>query len=228
MLSNMARFLMVSAAASFVALGSAPADACVDISDTALDLIADTTPVASGAVFFTAVQKAAFGYTSTDIAVLWGNVSPNSALYFDNFFAVAPATSHFTEITNVANIAAGDVLIIDATASYSGHTAIITGPVTQVLPALSPVYGTTKQWALPIADSTSSKHGCSVAYPDSRCVGGVFTAGEGTAYMRLYANDLTGVPGGHTWSVASVGTSSYYSISDRPFKIGRLTPCPPL
>jgi hypothetical protein len=228
MLSNVARFLMVSAAASFVALGSAPADACVDISDTALDLIADSTPVASGAVFFTAVQKAAFGYTNTDIAVLWGNVSPNSALYFDNFFA-APEDAHFTEVTDVANIAAGDVLILDATASYSGHTAIITGPVTQV--SLTPSYTGTKQWALPIADSTSSKHGCSTSYPDSRCVGGVFTAGEGTAFMRLYADALTGALRGHTWSVSATTSTSYYPNNPdtgRPFKIGRLTPCPPL
>ncbi|WP_433935800.1 hypothetical protein AB3662_13845 [Sorangium cellulosum] len=235
MLSNAARFLMVSAAASLVALGSAPAeaaDACVDLSDTAFDLIGDSTPVASGAVFLTAVQKAAFGYTNTDIAVLWGSTSPNSSQYFDNFFVAQP---HFEEITDIASVDEGDVLILDGTMTYSGHTAIVTGPATPAPSGLGPSITGTLQWALPIADSTSSKHGCSASYPDSRCVGGVFTAGEGTAFMRIYT-DASGVPVGHTWSVSAASISNYFPISGtvpnagaaRPFKIGRLAPCPPL
>lgn len=227
MLSNAARFLMVSAAASLVAFGSAPAEACVDISDTALDLIADTTPVGNGAVFFTAVQKAAFGYTSTDIFTLWGSTSPNSSQYYDNFFPVAPAQTHFTQITNVSNIAAGDVLVIDATGPYSGHTAIVTGPVTPVSPAMNPLKPNSQQWALPIADSTSARHGCSQSYPDSRCVGGAFTSGEGTAFMRLYS-DLSGALQAYTWSVSVASDDAYFSTTTRPFMIGRLTPCPPL
>ncbi|WP_438029150.1 hypothetical protein [Sorangium sp. So ce233] len=237
MLSNAARFLMVSAAASLVALGSAPAeaadaDACVDLHDAALTLIGDNTPVASGAVFLTAVQKEAFGYTSTDIAVLWGSTSPNSSQYFDNFFAAQP---HFEEITTIGDVDEGDVLILDATMTYSGHTAIVTGPATLLASALNPIVADTQQWALPIADSTSSKHGCSASYPDSRCVGGVFTPGEGTAFMRIYT-DMSGVPVGHTWSVSAASASNYFPISGtvpgagaaRPFKIGRLAPCPPL
>ncbi|WP_437959815.1 hypothetical protein WME76_09320 [Sorangium sp. So ce119] len=236
MLSNAARFLMVSAAASLVALGSAPAeaaDACVDLSDAAFDLIGDSTLVPSGAVFLTAVQKAAFGYTNTDIAVLWGSTSPNSSQYYDNFFAAQP---HFEEIENIAGVDEGDVLIIDATMTYSGHTAIITGPATPAPSGLGPSVDTTLlQWAVPIADSTSSKHGCSASYPDSRCVGNVFTPGEGTAFMRIYT-DASGKPVGHTWSVSAASLSNYFPISDtvtgagapRPFKIGRLAPCPPL
>ncbi|WP_437290473.1 hypothetical protein [Sorangium sp. So ce406] len=237
MLSNAARFLMVSAAASLIALGSAPAeaaDACVDLSDAAFDLIGDSTPVASGAVFLTAVQKAAFGYTNTDIAVLWGSTSPNSSQYYDNFSAAQP---HFEEIDNIANVDEGDVLIIDATMTYSGHTAIITGPATPAPSGLGPSVTNTLQWAVPIADSTSSKHGCSASYPDSRCVGNVFTPGEGTAFMRIYTN-ASGVPVGHTWSVSAASLSNYFPIvtpvpdpgvgAPRPFKIGRLAPCPPL
>ncbi|WP_437930510.1 hypothetical protein WMF37_15170 [Sorangium sp. So ce291] len=215
---------MASAAVSLVAFGSAPADAadaCVDISDAALDLIADPTPVASGAVFFTAAQKLAFGYTSTDIALLWGSTSPNSAQYYTNF----NAGNHITNITNANDIAAGDVLVIGATGTYTGHTAIVTGAATQLSPALNPVFANTKQWAVPIADSTTTTHGCGVAYPDSRCVGGVFTAGEGTAFMRLYS-DNAGILQGYSWSVTS--GAQYFSPAARPYVIGRLTPCPPL
>ena len=62
MLSNAARFLMVSAAASIVALGSAPADACSLLSDGELDFIAAGTPSATGAVFFTNIQKEEFWF----------------------------------------------------------------------------------------------------------------------------------------------------------------------
>ncbi|HTN87057.1 MAG TPA: hypothetical protein VL242_25335 [Sorangium sp.] len=225
MLSNVARLLMASAAVSLVAFGSAPADACSDISDTALDYVADTvTPsVSSGAVFFTAVQKSAFGYTPTDIAVLWGSTSPNSSQYYTNF----DAGNHITKITTASGIAAGDVLVIGTgTSTSSAHTAIITGSAIPIS-ALNPVYAGTKQWAVPIADSTTTSHGCSASFPDSRCVGGVFTAGEGTAFIRLYSDLSDSLVGyGFTWSVTSGAT--YYTPTARPYVIGRLTPCPPI
>ncbi|XXT23116.1 hypothetical protein WME94_16395 [Sorangium sp. So ce429] len=230
MLSNVARFLMVSAAASLVALGSAPAEACSDVADAALDIITAGTAVSNGAPFFTRAMRDQSGYTGTDIAVLWGSTSPNSHIYYDNIIA----ESYFTHVTNVADIAAGDLLAIDqvvnasGTVTYSGHAAIITGAATQILPALSPVYASTKQYAVPIADATSTSHGCSVSYPDSRwsgvCNGGTFAAGPGTAYMRLYT-DLSGNLLGYTWSVTSGAT--YYSPSTRPYAIGKLTSCLP-
>ncbi|HTN87059.1 MAG TPA: hypothetical protein VL242_25345 [Sorangium sp.] len=230
MLSNVARFLMVSAAASLVALGSAPAEACSDVADAALALITAGTPVSNGAPFFTRAMRDQSGYTGTDIAVLWGSTSPNSHIYYDNIIA----ENYFTQVTNVVDIAAGDLLAINhvlnssGTVTYSGHAAIITGPATQISPAISPVYANTKQYAVPIADATSSSHGCSVSYPDSRwsgaCTGGTFTAGTGTAYMRLYT-DLSGNLLGYSWSVTSGAT--YYSPTTRPYAIGKLTSCLP-
>ncbi|WP_437513714.1 hypothetical protein [Sorangium sp. So ce1099] len=221
---------MVSAAASLVALGSAPAEACSAVADAALDLITAGTTVSNGAPFFTRAMKDQSGYTSTDIAVLWGSTSPNSHVYYDNIIA----ENYFTHVTNVADIAAGDLLAINhvlnssGTVTYSGHAAIITGPATQLTTALNPVYASTKQYAVPIADATSSAHGCSASYPDSRwsgaCNGGTFTAGTGTAYMRLYT-DLSGNLLGYTWSVTSGAT--YYSPSTRPYAIGKLTSCLP-
>ncbi|WP_438029147.1 hypothetical protein [Sorangium sp. So ce233] len=230
MLSNAARFLMVSAAASLVALGSAPAEACSDVADEALNIIAAGTSVSNGAPFFTLAMKNQSGYTSTDIAVLWGSTSPSSHIYYDNIVA----ENYFTHVTNVADIAAGDLLAINnvvnasGVVTYSGHTAIITGPATQLTTALSPIYASTKQYAVPIADATSSVHGCSQSFPDSRwsgdCKTGTFAGGTGTASMRLYT-DLSGNLLGYTWSVTSGAT--YYSPSTRPYAIGKLTSCLP-
>ncbi|AUX41561.1 uncharacterized protein SOCE26_029820 [Sorangium cellulosum] len=233
MLSNTARFLMASAAASLVALGSAHANAqtCGDISDAALDIVPGGTFVGTGATFFTQAVKDAFGYTSTDIHFLWGSTSPNSAKYYDHVVA----GTYFQQITNILDIAPGDVIVVDATATYSGHTMIVReveaweGPVKEILPAMNPVFASTRQWAVGIVDSTTSVHGCGSAYPDSRwsgnCTAGTFTAGPGTAFTRLYT-DPAGVIQGHSWSVTSGAT--YYSPTTRPLAVGRVTPCPPI
>jgi hypothetical protein len=255
MISNAARFLMVSAAAaSLVALGPAPAQACSDISDGALDIIDDVLndpnhpPVSVGAGLFTLTQKNVFSLVDADIFNLWGKNSPSSLDYYAEF----AAGTNVTQITNASSIAAGDVLVIGrgTTGSYSGHTVIITDVAlelnTVANPALNPKYTNTKQWALAIADSTNSVHGaCSTQYPDSRwtgtCAGGTFTPGPGTAFMRIYSDlsgNLSGLSGtrvgtsgaatltdqGHSWSVTS--GSPVYDPTTRPYVIGRVTPCP--
>ncbi|XXX80633.1 hypothetical protein WMF30_17910 [Sorangium sp. So ce134] len=245
MLSNSARFLMASAAVSLVAFSSAPADACSDISDGALGIIDGTisldpdTTVGVGASFFTLTQKLIWGIDDADIFNLWGKNGPTSLEYYAKF----SAGTNVTQITNAGNIAAGDVLVIGrgTTGSYSGHTVIITGAahqlgLTMTDPALNPKYANTKQWALPIADSTNSVHGCNAAYPDSRwtgtCASGTFTAGPGTGFLRIYSDlsgNLSGLTGslngqGHSWSVTSGGT--VYQADTRPYVIGRATPCP--
>jgi hypothetical protein len=49
--------------------------------------------------------------------------------------------------------------------------------------------------------------------------------GAGTAYLRVYTDSLTGMLLGFTWSVTA-STSSYYSPSSRPYRIGRLFKLP--
>lgn len=252
MLSNATRFLMVSAAASLVALGPAPADACSLISDGALDFVNGNVQTGSGATFLSEVQKEVFWdhedeeieamVDATNMAYYWGSTSPTSEKYYDKF--TDPSLAHVTLVSNASDIAAGDVLVIDKTMTYGGHTVIITGAATLISP-INPIRTGTLQWAVPIADSTSSAHGCSAAYPDSRwasittvgstttCTG--FTSGVGTGYMRIYT-DVSGALVGHTWSVAVASKTNYFPISDtavgsgtdvgtpRPFIVGRLTP----
>ncbi|WP_437677928.1 hypothetical protein [Sorangium sp. So ce131] len=223
MLSNAARFLMVSAAASLVALGAAPAEACSELADAALDIIESGASTGNGASFVTLVMKQALGITGTDIRTAFGSVSPVSAQYYFNIIS----ENRFTHITSVHDLAAGDVLSIDATSVYNGHSVILLGPASQLPSPMNPIYANTIQWSVQIADATTAVHGCSVSYPDSRwtgaCNGGTFTPGPGTAYMRLYS-DLQGTLLGYSWSVTSGAT--YYAPAVRPYAIGRLTTCP--
>ncbi|WP_437768545.1 hypothetical protein WME77_16650 [Sorangium sp. So ce764] len=245
MLSNAVRFLMVSAAASVVALGAAPADACSLLSSGALDFIAAGTPSAVGAVFFTNVQKEEFwSYPdpivdavndAANMSYYWGSTSPSSEKYYTEFTKPGAIVSLRS---NISGVAAGDVLVINKTVAggvqtaYGGHTVIVTGPAQQLTTAINPIYSDTLQWALPIADSTSSVHGCSTTWRDSRWTSTCsdFVAGPGTGYMRIYT-DLAGNFVGHTWSVTSVSSSNFYPIASttvpaRPFVIGELTTCP--
>ncbi|CAN92787.1 putative secreted protein [Sorangium cellulosum So ce56] len=245
MLSNAVRFLMVSAAASVVALGAAPADACSQLSSGALNFISAGTPSAAGAVFLTSVQKEEFWSDpdpivdavndAANMSYYWGSTSPSSEKYYTEFTKPGAIVSL---ISNISNVAAGDVLVINKTVAsgvqtaYGGHTVIVTGPAQQLTTALNPIYSGTVQWALPIADSTSSVHGCSTIWRDSRWTNTCsdFVAGPGTGYMRIYT-DTSGVPVGHTWSVTSVSAGNYFPISSttvpaRPFVIGRLNSCP--
>jgi hypothetical protein len=92
-----------------------------------------------------------------------------------------------------------------------------------------PRYSGTKQYAVPIIDSTNSSHGCNTAYPDSRwtgtCTGGYGGSGIGTGYIRVYTDSMTGILLGYTWSVTA-STTSYYSPSTRPYRVGRLFKLP--
>ncbi|WP_437617574.1 hypothetical protein [Sorangium sp. So ce1151] len=203
----------------------------------------DGTPAWSaktkGACFFTLSLQKAMGYAPADIGELWGSNSPLSDVYFD-YINMSPALgavplseddeTNFRRVSRAIDIRKGDILSIGATATYPGHTVIITGAATEILPQINPRYSGTKQYAVPIVDSTTMAHGCNTAYPDSRwrgpCTGGTMTPGTGTAYMRVYTDSITNILLGYTWSVTS-STVTYYSPSTQPYRIGRLFKLPP-
>lgn len=196
-----------------------------------------------GACFFTLSLQKAMGYSEKDILANFGARSPTSDYYFDMINA-SPAVgappglfdSYFRRVNRALDIQKGDVLAIGATSTYAGHTVIIAGPAKEIFPQILPRYSGTRQFAVPIVDSTSSSHGCLAPaadpekdYSDSRwdgpCTGGNMEAGAGTATMRLYADSITGYLLGYTWSVTS-STTSYYSPMTRPYRVGRLFKLP--
>ena len=241
-------------AGSALMLGSATASA-QDHTDAALDFIARATPnewgdgcsinweveggFASGttksACFFNLSLKRAEGYADRDLRAMWGFPSPTSAVLFDfvdtspPVGSLAPAVETYfrkiTQATGPSGIQKGDILVMDATSAYAGHTVIVTGPPSLIEPAIMPVYSGTKQYAVPIADSTEDSHGCNASYPDSRwggtCTGGYMDPGADTGFLRVYTDSLSGVLLGFTWSVTS-SLASYYSPTARPYRVGRL------
>lgn len=230
MFSNAARFLMVSAAASLVSFGSASADACAGIADAAEERIFEGTySGGTGAQFVNTAIMDLMGFTAGYQlrGLLDIDVGPNSHDYY-NLIIDGDEDGAFEEITNVADIKRGDILAISG-ANYSGHSMIVRGPAEEITALyIPPLYADQRQWAVPIADTTSTVHGCNANFPDSRwtgpCKTGTFTQGAGTAYIRLYT-DLAGNFQGHTWSVTA-SQSSYMAPSVRPYAIGRATFCP--
>ncbi|WP_437963084.1 hypothetical protein WMF04_25430 [Sorangium sp. So ce260] len=197
-----------------------------------------------GACFFVLSLQKAKGYTEQDFLAFWGVKSPTSDYIFD-LINMSPATgapspspddeTHFRRVNRALDIQKGDVLAIGATSTYAGHTVIVTGPAKEIFPQVMPRYSGTRQYAVPIVDSTSSSHGCvdpdseNNEYADSRwdgpCTGGHMEAGIGTATMRVYTESASGLLLGYTWSVTASNTS-YYSPLTRPYRIGRLIKLP--
>ncbi|WP_437766965.1 hypothetical protein WMF27_21715 [Sorangium sp. So ce281] len=195
------------------------------------------TGMTKAACFFTLSLQKAMGYSSLDMYSMWGKNSPTSDYYFD-IINVSPKVganpsgfeTYFRLVERAADIQKGDVFSIGATGTFAGHTMIVTGAPEKITPQINPRYSRTEQFAVPIADSTSSSHGCSEGqYKDSRwsgpCTGGYMTPGAGTGYVRVYADSFSGVLLGFTWSVTS-SQSSYYSPTTRPYRIGRLAKLP--
>lgn len=220
-------------AASLVAFSPSEAHAqtCGQIANSALDLIDANVWTGHGAPFFTAALRSAYELSSIDVASLWGSSNPSSPVYYDHILA----QNHFTHITTLDdadgdliadNIEPGDLLSIDAVTGYNGHSVVILSAPERLPGTMNPVIAGTRQWAVEIADSTSTGHGCSSVFPDSRGCGAGFVAGPGTGYMRLYTDVATGALLGYTWGITSCSTC-YYAPATRPYAIGRVTPCPP-
>lgn len=191
------------------------------------------------ACFFTLSLMKAQGYLERDIYGMWASTGPTSDKYFD-LIDSSPALgspapepeTYFRRITTATAIARGDVIAVGATTTtpiYAGHTMVVTGPAQEIMPQVMPRYSGTKQYAVPIMDSTNTSHGCNTAYPDNRWIGDCSTGrmdpGAGTAYIRVYTDALTGILLGYTWSVTA-SSSSYYSPSTRPYRVGRLFKLP--
>ncbi|MDI1449492.1 hypothetical protein [Polyangium sp. 6x1] len=197
-----------------------------DVSGAALDLVVAGTNTGNGGSFVTKAVKDALGWTSSQ----WTYYFTYSTLSAQRWYEYITAGTNLVEVDNIADVDAGQIIAINATGSYTGHAAVIIGEPIDITPPnafYTPYVTGTKQWALPIADSTGSEHGQNASYPDSRRVSGVFTANiPGTAYMRLYTDATTGEILSYSWSVTSTNDANVFDQSERPFAIGELTVSP--
>jgi hypothetical protein len=165
------------------------------------------------ATFVTLLLQRAYAMESSDFTAWMGTGSPNAAAYHDAIVA----ENGFERITNVNDIAPGDLIAIEypSASGPTGHVAIVTAPPLPH-PAKAPLVAGTQQFEVLIIDSTSSPHG----QTDSRVkADGTVDAGAGSGSMRLYTN-LQGDIVGHAWSTCA--SDGFHNLSSRHLVVGRL------
>jgi hypothetical protein len=231
-------YLAAAAVASVLSMAPslAHATASDDLKNAALALVTAGTNTGNGGSFNTKVFKNAFTYSNTQFSYLFGSSTLTAADWYDEI----TAGTYFTEKTNIADIAAGQFFAIDVVyddpatpdnEAYAGHSGVVLGAPVDITPPTEfygPIVSGTRQYALSVADSTSSVHGVNASFPDSR--NSTSPAGvnkPGTAYIRLYTDAATGEILAYTWSVTnSNNLAGHYEQSERPFAFGYLAAKP--
>ena len=226
---NKLGFAGAAALATAFCFSSASAHATGSVADAAEALVTAGTNTGNGGSFVTKAVKDAFGLTDAAFKYYW----TYSTLSAERWYTAVTTGDYFTEVSNIADVGADQILAINTVkdangnVTYAGHAVVIIGDPIDITPPTgfyTPYITGTKQWALPIADSTGSEHGNNTAYPDSRRVSGVFTANiPGTAYMRLYTDEVTGEILSYGWSVTATNEANVFDQSERPFAIGEIT-----
>ncbi len=225
----MKRFgILAAAAASLFCLAPSQADACPELLTEIDTLIANQTSTGNGASFIERAMYEGWGYTYDEYNYMWDVDFPSSPVLYDAIVA----NDYFNNITNVANIAPGQLVVIDTSGTpglsdyYAGHAMMVVAAPQKLTIPLKPYVTGTNQYALKIADATGSVHGSNVNWPDSRSG---TTNKNGTGYIRIYADATTGSIVGqpYTWSVTS-STTAPIGPSTRGYAIGEFTACDPL
>ena len=131
------------------------------------------------------------------------------AKHFEGFFASLPSSNapHWSRVARVADLQPGDII---AWLRVPGSSSRNTGHVVTVHGAVTPEPGHPGSYLVPIADSTSLRHGRT----DSRYASK--TTGLGTGTLVMVA-DESGAPVAYRWSLAKKSRELATS-----FAIGRL------
>ena len=165
-------------------------------------------------------------YPTLSMKSWMGCSRPIAQAWYDNI----QAENHFIEITNIADIAPGDILVYSyqcanttcgnsgSTCSTSGHVMIASSHATARV-ATAPLVAGTTQYEIAVIDSANSPHGSL----DTRYLSASNQddTGVGEGFLRLYANSSGGIEG-YSWSTAR--GSTYYGSSTRPMVVGRYQP----
>lgn len=182
------------------------------------------------AALFTAVLKRTFPSwaTNTYLQTEFGNISPFAADYYQGLVD-GKGAGHFTVRTTVPQLGRGDVIAIKYTGT-TGGTGEPTGHV-MIVAGTPSLYdrdnnSTTREWAVPVIDSTTNPHGVARAnpsstyhqFPDTRSIttpiekeySGV---GRGWIFISTTSADQ---PTGYWWGVNENVTTEYHPMSDRP------------
>jgi hypothetical protein len=141
----------------------------------------------------------------------------------ENFYAAINNRHGFEAIGQVAEIQPGDFIAIryppgnTDVGDDTGHIMLGAG-LPQAYSPGQPNIKNTRQWEVPVIDSSESGHGKT---DTRRKPDGTFGQGVGQGIFRLYT-DNAGKPVGYAWSIFD--DSVYYDQASRPLDIGRLDP----
>jgi len=160
----------------------------------------------------TAILKHACKINDTQLSNWLGRKRPLARDYYDTIVA----ERGFTKLENPKDIHPGDIIAFKypASAKDTGHCMIADGDATERT-ATEPLIENTKQWELPIIDSTGSSHGKGDTRRDKD---GKTRSGLGRGTIRLYITDNKIV--GYTWSTGP--KSVYRPATERAIAVGRL------
>lgn len=165
-----------------------------------------------------AVLKRAYGLEEAELERWMGRNRPLAATYA----SVIADGRGFVVVTRAPDLLAGDIIAIDYEEGNknTGHTMIVASAAFEMAADSVPMVQGTRQWAVPIIDSTGSPHG----KDDTRLVRGADgktepVTGLGMGTLRVYT-DSAGVIVGHTWGPGS--KSKYWPTEDREVRVGRV------
>ncbi|MGB8645862.1 MAG: hypothetical protein WCF84_11540 [Anaerolineae bacterium] len=158
-----------------------------------------------------------FGLTPVDFAQWLGARRPLAK----DYFAAIGNRRGLTPVTRIADLQAGDLIVIrylnSAPGDNTGHV-LLAAAAPQPHPATKPLVNDTRQWDVAVIDSSESGHGKA---DTRRLADGSYHDGVGQGVMRLYT-DNGGTLVGYTWS--DFTDSTYYDAATRPLAVGRIDP----
>lgn len=163
--------------------------------------------------FLNLLLEKAYGYSHEDLQRWTGRARPLAKTWHHT---VAEAKG-FQRIETVQALQPGDVLAIryEAGAKNTGHVMLVAGSAAE-REVKKPLVAGTRQWEVPVLDSSSSPHGPQ----DSRRIDAAKHAtGVGTGVLRIYTDDK-GAFAGYAWS--SFANSEFRAVKERPMAAGRL------
>ena len=130
-----------------------------------------------------------------------------------DFATAIQAGKGFTRSDKVAELRPGDLLAVDYEdgAENTGHVMLADGPAVPRRDDTPPLLPGSKQWLIPVIDSSKSQHGPGDTRKDDQ-------SGLGRGLLRLYA-DAEGKLIGWSWS--SLKASQLYT-TERPIVSGRM------
>lgn len=168
--------------------------------------------------FLDALLQRSYSYDAAQFKKWLGASRPTARRYHN---AIAEGKG-FEQVAKLTDARPGDILAIkykQPENTNTGHVMLVAGPILAMEPAEPRIAGT-RQWEVPVIDSSMSGHGKTDTRHGKGEMGKDHT-GVGRGVIRLYT-DTAGKVAGYTWS--SYAKSKFQPPDEHHLIIGRLRP----